>query len=149
AAMTLTAVAVSAVFKDLAWLPPVLVSAGVIVIVGAIFRSVPVLRSSGTAVIAQCVAGLIAVFVVCAEGSLLLGVIPTGASFGMVIDRLSEGTNDRDGTAPPAARTPGFPATLTIALTLLPGLIGGLVSHRRAPKVGGLLLLVLWMIPVY
>src|SRR5699024_11742737 len=39
AAMTLTAVAVSAVFKDLAWLPPVLVSAGVIVIVGAIFRS--------------------------------------------------------------------------------------------------------------
>jgi hypothetical protein len=149
AAMTLTAVAVSAVFKDLAWLPPVLVSAGVIVIVGAIFRSVPVLRSSGTAVIAQCVAGLIAVFVVCAEGSLLLGFIPTGESFGMVIDRLSEGMNDLYGTAPPAASTPGFTAMLTIAFTLITILIDGLVSDLRAPKVGGVLLLVLWMIPVY
>ena len=149
AAMTLTAVAVSAVFKDLAWLPPVLVSAGVIVIVGAIFRSVPVLRSSGTAVIAQCVAGLIAVFVVCAQGSLLLGFIPTGESFGMVIDRLSEGMNDLYGTAPPAASTPGFTAMLTIAFTLITILIDGLVSDLRAPKVGGVLLLVLWMIPVY
>src|SRR5699024_1039754 len=144
AAMTLTAVAVPAVFKDLAWLPPVLVSAGVIVIVGAICRSAPVLRSSGTAVIAQCVAGLIAVFVVCAEGSLLLGFIPTGESFGMVIDRLSEGMNDLYGTAPPAASTPGFTAMLTIAFTLITILIDGLVSDLRAPKVGGVLLLVLW-----
>src|SRR5699024_7645795 len=71
AAMTRTAVAVSAGFKPLAWPPRLLVSAGVIVIVGALFRSGPVLRSSGTAVIAQCVAGLISVSVVCAQGSLL------------------------------------------------------------------------------
>src|SRR5699024_7895604 len=106
-----------------------------------------VLRSSGTAVIAQCVAGLIAVFVVCAEGSLLLGFIPTGETFGMVIDRLSEGMNDLYGTAPPAASTPGFTAMLTIAFTLITILIDGVVSGLSASKVGGVLLLGLWMIP--
>src|SRR5699024_2926645 len=110
AAMVLTAVAVSAVFSDFAWLPPVLVAVGIVVIVGAVFRSIPVLRSSGTAVIAQCVAGLIAVFVVCAQGTLLLGFIPTGGSFGAVIDQLSAGVNDLYATAPPAASTPGFTA---------------------------------------
>nr|WP_253720094.1 DUF3488 and transglutaminase-like domain-containing protein [Brevibacterium renqingii] len=149
AAMTLTAVAISAVFKDLAWLAPVLVAVGLVVLVGAVFRSVPVLRSSGTAVIAQCVASLIAVFVVCAKGSLLLGFIPTGESFGTVIDLLSQGVNDLYATAPPAASTPGFTAMLTIAFTLITILIDGLVSDLRAPKVGGVLLLVLWMIPVY
>lgn len=147
--MALTAVAVSAVFKDFAWLSPVLISVAVVVIVGAVFRTVPVLRSTGTAVIAQCVAGLLAVFVVCAGDSLLLGFIPTGASFGTVIDLLSEGVSDLYATAPPAASTPGFIAMLTIAFTLITILIDGLVSDLRAPKVGGVLLLVLWMIPVY
>lgn len=149
AAMTLTAVAVSAVFKDFAWLAPVLVSVGLVVLVGAVFRSVPVLRSSGTAVIAQCAAGLVAVFVVCAKGTLLLGFIPTGSSFGKVIDQLSAGVSDLYATAPPAASTPGFTAMLTIAFTLITILIDGLVADLRAPKVGGVLLLVLWMIPVY
>ncbi|MGO3023965.1 MAG: transglutaminaseTgpA domain-containing protein, partial [Brevibacterium sp.] len=148
-AMTLTAFAVSAVFRDFAWLPPVLVAVAVVVIVGAVFRTVPTLRSTGTAVIAQCVAGLIAVFVVCAGDSLLLGFIPTGGSFGAVIDLLSEGVSDLYATAPPAATTPGFIAMLTIAFTLITILIDGLVSDLRAPKVGGVLLLVLWMIPVY
>ncbi|WP_152348842.1 transglutaminaseTgpA domain-containing protein [Brevibacterium sp. CFH 10365] len=148
-AMTLTAVAVSAVFKDFAWLPPVLVAVAVVVIIGAVFRTIPVLRSSGTAVIAQCVAGLIAVFVVCAGNSLLLGFIPTGESFGTIVDLLSEGVSDLYATAPPAASTPGFIAMLTIAFTLITILIDGLVSDLRAPKVGGVLLLVLWMIPVY
>lgn len=148
-AMALTAVAVSAVFKDFAWLPPVLVSVAVVVVIGAVFRTVPVLRSTGTAVIAQCVAGLIAVFVVCAGDSLLLGFIPSGQSFGTVIDLLSEGVTDLYETAPPAASTPGFIAMLTIAFTLITILIDGLVSDLRAPKVGGVLLLVLWMIPVY
>ncbi|WP_210602443.1 transglutaminaseTgpA domain-containing protein [Brevibacterium oceani] len=149
AAMVLTAVAISAVFSDFAWLPPVLVASAVIVVVGAVFRSIPALRSSGTAVIAQCVAGLIAVFAICAKGSLILGFIPTGESFGMVIDRLSDGVSDLYATAPPAASTPGFTAMLTIAFTLITILIDGLVSDLRAPKVGGVLLLVLWMIPVY
>jgi transglutaminase-like putative cysteine protease len=149
AAMTLAAVAVSAVFKDFAWLPPVLISSGLVIVVGAVFRSVPALRASGTAVIAQCVAGLIAVFVVCAQGTLVLGFVPTGKSFGMVIDALSAGVNDLYATAPPAASTPGFTAMLTIAFTLITILIDGLVSDLRAPKVGGVLLLVLWLIPVY
>ncbi|WP_166972371.1 transglutaminase family protein [Brevibacterium atlanticum] len=149
AAMVLTAVAISAVFSDFAWLPPVLVAVAVIVVIGAVFRSVPVLRSSGTAVIAQCVAGVITVFAICAKGSLIAGFIPTGESFGMVIDRLSDGVSDLYATAPPAASTPGFTAMLTIAFTLITILIDGLVSDLRAPKVGGVLLLVLWMIPVY
>ncbi|UVI34649.1 DUF3488 and transglutaminase-like domain-containing protein [Brevibacterium spongiae] len=149
AAMVLTAVAVSAVFKDFAWLPPVLASVAIVVIVGAVFRSIAVLRSSGTAVIAQCAAGLIAVFVVCAQGTLLLGFVPTGSSFGKVIDQLSAGVSDLYATAPPAASTPGFTAMLTIAFTLITILIDGLVADLRAPKVGGVLLLVLWMIPVY
>ena len=148
-AMALTAVAVSAVFKDFAWVSPVLVAVAVVVIVGAVFRTVPALRSTGTAVIAQCMAGLIAVFIVCAGDSLLLGFIPTGESFGTVIDLLSEGVSDLYATAPPAASTPGFIAMLTIAFTLITILIDGLVSDLRAPKVGGVLLLVLWMIPVY
>jgi transglutaminase-like putative cysteine protease len=149
AAMTLTAVAISAVFADFDWVPPVLIAAAVIVVVGAVFRSIPVLRSSGTAVIAQCAAGLITVFAICAKGSLILGFIPTGESFGTVIDRLSDGVSDLYATAPPAASTPGFTAMLTIAFTLITILIDGLVSDLRAPKVGGVLLLVLWMIPVY
>lgn len=148
-AMALTAVAVSAVFKDFAWLPPVLAAVAVVVVIGAVFRTIPALRSTGTAVIAQCVAGLIAVFVVCAGDSLLLGFIPTGGSFGTVVDLLSEGVSDLYATAPPAASTPGFIAMLTIAFTLITILIDGLVSDLRAPKVGGVLLLVLWMIPVY
>lgn len=148
-AMALTAVAVSAVFKDFAWVSPVLVAVAVVVIVGAVFRTVPALRSTGTAVIAQCVAGLIAVFIVCAADSLLLGFIPTGESFGTVLNLLSEGVSDLYATAPPAASTPGFIAMLTIAFTLITILIDGLVSDLRAPKVGGVLLLVLWMIPVY
>ena len=135
-AMALTAVAVSAVFKDFAWLSPVLISVAVVVIVGAVFRTVPALRSTGTAVIAQCVAGLITVFVVCAGDSLLLGFIPTGEAFGAVIDLLSEGVSDLYATAPPAASTPGFIAMLTIAFTLITILIDGLVSDLRAPKVG-------------
>ncbi|WP_231939348.1 hypothetical protein [Brevibacterium siliguriense] len=100
AAMALTAVAVSAVFKDFAWLPPVMVSVAVVVIIGAVFRTIPALRSTGTAVIAQCVVGIIAVFVVCAGDSLVLGFIPTGESFGTVIDLLSEGVSDLYATAP-------------------------------------------------
>ncbi|WP_413334709.1 transglutaminaseTgpA domain-containing protein [Brevibacterium sp. GP-SGM9] len=148
-AMVLAAVALSAVFSDFAWLPPVLVSIALIVIVGLIFRSVPVLRASGTAVIAQCVVGVIAVFVLCAPDTLMLGIIPSGSSFTTVIDLLSSGVSDLYATTPPAASTPGFTAMLTIAFTLITILIDGLVSDLKAPKVSGVLLLVLWMIPVF
>src|SRR5699024_10603225 len=100
-------------------------------------------------VIAQCVAGLIAVFVVCAQGALLLGFIPTGESLRMVIDRRSEGVNDLYGTAPPAASTPGLTRQQTSALTLRTIHLHRLGPDRRQPRGGGVLLRVLWMIPVY
>ncbi|TSI13632.1 DUF3488 and transglutaminase-like domain-containing protein [Brevibacterium aurantiacum] len=148
-AMVLAAIGLSAVFSDFAWLPSVLISILLIVLVGAIFRSVPVLRATGAAVIAQCVVGLIAVLVLCAPSTLILGVVPTGSSFTTVIDLLSSGVSDLYATTPPAPSTPGFTTMLTIAFTLITILIDGLVSDLRAPKVSGVLLLVLWMIPVF
>ncbi|AZL06147.1 transglutaminase [Brevibacterium aurantiacum] len=148
-AMVLAAVGLSAVFSDFAWLPPVLISIFLIVIVGAIFRSIPVLRATGAAVIAQCLVGLIAVLVLCAPSTLILGVIPTGSSFTSVIDLLSSGVSDLYATVPPAPSTPGFTTMLTIAFTLITILIDGLVCDLKAPKVSGVLLLVLWMIPVF
>lgn len=148
-AMLLTAVALSAVFSDFAWLPSVTISIFLIVVVGAVFRSVPVLRATGAAVIAQCIVGLITVLVLCAPSTLLLGFIPTGSSFTTVIDLLSSGVSDLYASTPPAASTPGFTGMLTIAFTLITILIDGLVSDLKAPKVSGVLLLVLWMIPVF
>ena len=148
-AMVLAAIGLSAVFSDFAWLPSVLISILLIVVVGAIFRSVPVLRATGAAVIAQCVVGLITVLVLCAPSTLILGFIPTGSSFTTVIDLLSSGVSDLYATTPPAPSTPGFTAMLTIAFTLITILIDGLVSDLKAPKVSGVLLLVLWMIPVF
>ncbi|WP_231441369.1 transglutaminaseTgpA domain-containing protein [Brevibacterium zhoupengii] len=148
-AMVLAAVGLSAVFSDFAWLPSVLISILLIVIVGAIFRSVPVLRATGAAVIAQCLVGLIAVLVLCAPGTLILGIVPTGSSFTSVIDLLSSGVSDLYATVPPAPSTPGFTTMLTIAFTLITILIDGLVCDLKAPKVSGVLLLVLWMIPVF
>ncbi|MDN5910442.1 MAG: DUF3488 and transglutaminase-like domain-containing protein [Brevibacterium sp.] len=148
-AMVLAAIGLSAVFSDFAWLPSVLISILLIVLVGAIFRSVPVLRATGAAVIAQCLVGLIAVLVLCAPTTLILGFVPTGSSFTTVIDLLSSGVSDLYATTPPAPSTPGFTAMLTIAFTLITILIDGLVSDLRAPKVSGVLLLVLWMIPVF
>ncbi|PAK94245.1 transglutaminase [Brevibacterium casei] len=148
-AMVLTAIGLSAVFSDLGWLPPVLVAVALIVAVGAIFRSIAGLRATGTAVIAQCVAGVYAVLILCVPDTMLFGVIPTGDSFVAVIDLLSSGVSDLYASTPPAASTPGFTAMLTIAFTLITILIDGLVSDLRAPKVSGVLLLVLWMIPVF
>lgn len=148
-AMVLAAIGLSAVFSDFAWLPSVLISILLIVVVGAIFRSVPVLRATGAAVIAQCLVGLIAVLVLCAPTTLILGFVPTGSSFTTLIDLLSSGVSDLYATTPPAPSTPGFTAMLTIAFTLITILIDGLVSDLRAPKVSGVLLLVLWMIPVF
>ncbi|MCF2587849.1 transglutaminase family protein [Brevibacterium sp. UCMA 11752] len=148
-AMVLAAIGLSAVFSDFAWLPSVLIAILLIVLVGAIFRSVPVLRATGAAVIAQCIVGLIAILVLCAPSTLILGVVPTGSSFTTVIDLLSSGVSDLYATTPPAPSTPGFTTMLTIAFTLITILIDGLVSDLRAPKVSGVLLLVLWMIPVF
>ncbi|GAA0036058.1 hypothetical protein JCM18882A_14750 [Brevibacterium metallidurans] len=148
-AMVLTAIGLSAVFADFDWLPSVLIAVVLIVAVGAVFRSIGGLRSTGTAVIAQCIVGVIAVLVLCAPQTLLFGVIPTGSSFVAVMDLLSSGVSDLYSSTPPAASTPGFTAMLTIAFTLITILIDGLVSDLRAPKVSGVLLLVLWMIPVF
>ncbi|RBP61920.1 transglutaminase-like putative cysteine protease [Brevibacterium sanguinis] len=149
AAMSLTAVGLSAVFADYDWLPPVLLAVFLVVAVGAVFRGVPALRASGTAVIAQCVVGLLAVLVLCVPSTLALGVVPTGRSFIGVIDLLSTGVSDLYATTPPAPSTPGFTGMLVIAFTLITILIDGLVADLRAPKVSGVLLLVLWMIPVF
>ncbi len=148
-AMSLTAFGLSAVFADLKWLPPVLLAVFLIVAVGALFRGIPVLRASGTAVVAQCVVGLLAVLVLCVPQTLLLGFVLTGSSFVAVIELLSTGVSDLYATTPPAPSTPGFTAMLVIAFTLITILIDGLVADLRAPKVSGVLLLVLWMIPVF
>ncbi|WP_309133027.1 transglutaminaseTgpA domain-containing protein [Brevibacterium sp.] len=148
-AMALTAVGLSAVFADVNWLPPVLVSVFLIVAVGALFRGIPALRASGTAVVAQCVVGVLTVLVLCVPQTLLFGFIPTGRSFVGGIDLLSTGVSDLYATTPPAPSTPGFTAMLVIAFTLITILIDGLVADLRAPKVSGVLLLVLWMIPVF
>lgn len=147
-AMLLAATSMSAVFTDTAWLVQVIVMVAIVVLTGVLFRAVPALRASGLTVIAQFVVAVLAAVYLCVPGTLAAGVLPTGSSFGALFGELATGIDDIYRTTAPAESTPGFRTILTVGFGLITMLIDGLVSDIRAPKVAGILLLLVYIIPV-
>lgn len=147
-AMTLAAVSMTAVFTDTVWLVQVLAMTAVVLLTGAVFRAVPALRATGMTVIAQFVVAALAAVYLCVPETLTAGVVPSGSSFGQLFAQLSSGIDDIYSTTAPAQSTPGFRTILTVGFGLITMLIDGLVSDIRAPKVAGILLLLVYIIPV-
>ena len=148
-AVALTALSVSAVFRDMQWLPQMLLSVGVILLSGAIFRSLPHVGASGLAVLVEFIVGVWVVMVVCVPGSMLLDVIPTFDSAASLFDLMGRGINDIYSTTAPVASTSGLVALLTVGLSLLAMLIDGLVSDLHLPKPAAVLVIATYLIPVF
>ncbi|GAB3060549.1 transglutaminase TgpA family protein [Sediminivirga luteola] len=146
--LVLAAFALQAAFADLRWMPPVLGAALLVLAVGAVFRAVPALRRTGLAVVAQTIAGVLGVAALASPATAIGGVLPTPASFPGVLDALNSGIDDLYATQAPAASTSGLTALIMALFALVAVLIDGLVSDLHAPKPAGLLLLVIYFIPV-
>lgn len=146
-AMVLATLSVSAVFADWTWWTPTLVMILLIVGSGALLRAVPVIRATGSAVLVQCVLAVVAALYLCVPSAMPIGV-PSPAAFGELFSTLGNGVNDIYATTAPAQSTPGFTAILVVGIGLITILVDGLVSDLRSPKVGGILLLLIWVIPV-
>jgi transglutaminase-like putative cysteine protease len=147
-AMLLTAVSLTAVFSDTAWFVEVMVMVTLVLVTGALFRSIPALRASGMTVAAQLVVAVLAAVYLCVPHTLAGGVLPTGASLVELFAQLATGIDDIYRTTAPAPSTPGFRAILTAGFGLITMLIDGLVTDIRAPKVAGILLLLVYIVPV-
>ncbi|GAA4285263.1 DUF3488 and transglutaminase-like domain-containing protein [Brevibacterium daeguense] len=147
-AMLLTAVSLTAVFSDTEWFVQVIVMITLVVVTGALFRSVPVLRASGMTVAAQFVVAALAAVYLGVPHTLAGGVLPTGASFTELFAQLANGIDDIYQTTAPAPSTPGFRTILTAGFGLITMLVDGLVTDIRAPKVAGILLLLVYIVPV-
>lgn len=147
-AMALTALSLTAVFADTTWLFQVLAMVTIVLVTGLLFRAVPALRATGMTVIAQFLVAVLAAVYLCVPETLAAGVIPTGSSFSQLLSQLATGIDDIYQTTAPAASTPGFRTILTVGFGLITMLIDGLVTDLRAPKVAGILLLLVYIIPV-
>lgn len=148
AAMLLAAVAVSAVFSDWLWFAHVAAIVLAVTVSGALLRSIPLVRHTGSAVLGQIVVALVAAAGLAAQETAIAGFIPTPASPGEVAGLLAQGIDDVYTTTPPAESTPGFRAILIVGFGLITILVDGLVEDLRAPKVAGILLLLVYIIPV-
>ena len=146
-AMVLAAVSVSAVFADWTWFTPTVVMVLLVVVSGALLRAVPAIRATGSAVLGQCLVGVIGALYLCVPSAMPFG-LPTPAAFGELFSLLGQGVDDIYSTIAPAPSTPGFTAILVVGIGLITILIDGLVSDLRAPKMSGILLLLIWVIPV-
>ncbi len=148
AAMVLAACSVSAIFSDWAWFPPTLVMIVLVVGSGALLRAIPVIRATGSAVLGQCVLAVVAALYLCVPSAMPFGV-PSPGAFAELFSTLGSGIDDIYATTAPAPSTPGFTAILVVGIGLITILIDGLVADLRAPKIGGILLLLIWIIPVF
>jgi hypothetical protein len=147
AAMLLAALSLSAVFADWSWLVPTAVMIVVIAVAGALLRSVSAIRATGSAVLVQfLLAGVLSLYLA-VPAAMPFGV-PTPAAVMELFGQLGQGVDDIYATTAPAPSTPGFTAILVVGFGLITILVDGLVSDLRAPKVGGILLLLVWIIPV-
>lgn len=147
-AMMLASYSVSAIFADWAWLAPTLIMIVLVVGSGALLRAIPVVRATGSAVLVQCVLAVIAALYLCVPSAMPFGV-PSPGAFAELFSALGSGIDDIYATTAPAPSTPGFTAILVVGIGLITILIDGLVADLRAPKIGGILLLLIWIIPVF
>ncbi|WP_051297578.1 transglutaminaseTgpA domain-containing protein [Brevibacterium album] len=146
-AMLLAALSLSSVFADWRWFPPTAAMIAVLALAGALLRSVPAMRATGSTVLVQFVlAGVLALYLT-VSSAMPFGV-PTPGAVAELFALLGAGVDDIYSTTAPAASTPGFTAILVVGIGLITILVDGLVSDLRAPKVSGILLLLLWVIPV-
>lgn len=147
-AVLLTAVSSSAIFTQMTWLAPLAVVVAVIVLAGALFRSLPRWGGSGFAVLVQFIIGAWAVLIVTVPNALVLGFLPTPGAFADLFALMGQGIQDIYSTTAPTPPTGGLSALLAVGFALLTMLIDGLVSDLRVPKVAGVLLLAAYLIPV-
>lgn len=149
ASMSLLAVAMSSVFIDFNWLPPVLIIVLVVALSGALLRMSSRIQASGLTVLLQLVIGLITVLILCVPHTLAFGILPTPASMLELFAQLGTGIDDMYKVIAPADSTPGFTTILIVGFGLITMLIDGLVSDLHVPKVAGVLLLLVYCIPVF
>lgn len=149
ASMSLLAVAMSSVFIDFNWLPPVLIIVLVVALSGALLRMSSRIQASGLTVLLQLVIGLITVLILCVPHTLAFGILPTPGSMLELFAQLGSGIDDMYKVIAPADSTPGFTTILIVGFGLITMLIDGLVSDLHVPKVAGVLLLLVYCIPVF
>ncbi|MFB9778018.1 transglutaminaseTgpA domain-containing protein [Brevibacterium otitidis] len=147
--MSLLAVAMSSIFSDVQWLPPVLFTVVVVALSGALLRLSARIQASGLTVLLQLVIGIITVLILCVPETLAFGIVPTPDSVLQMFSQLSSGIDDMYKVIPPAESTRGFTTILVVGFGLITMLIDGLVQDLNVPKIAGVLLLLVYCIPVF
>ncbi|MDQ4039501.1 MAG: DUF3488 and transglutaminase-like domain-containing protein [Actinomycetota bacterium] len=145
AATLLTGAALLPVFVNRGWVPSVLTMVVAVTLTGIGVRALS--RFAALAPVAQLLAAFVVMNLIFAEHT-TLGVIPTPSSTRDLSSILGEGLLDLQGQAAPALLLNGLVALTTLAVGLLTILVEFLVIRMRRPALGGLALLVVYLVPV-
>ncbi len=145
AATLLTSAALLPVYVNLGWLPSVAVMVAVITGTGIGVRAIP--RLAGLAPVAQLLAGFVVLTLFFADG-LTFGVLPTPGSSRDLGSVLGEGLLDLQAQAAPALMLDGLVAMTALSIGLTAILVEFLVIRVRRAALGGLVLLVVYLVPV-
>lgn len=145
AATLLTSAALLPVFVNRGWLPSVLTMVVLVTLTGIGVRAVP--RISPLAPVAQLLVAFVVMNLIFAQHT-TLGVIPTPGSTRDLWSTLGEGMLDLQGQAAPALLLNGLVALTTLAVGLLTILLEFLVIRMHRPALGGLALLIIYLVPV-
>ncbi len=145
AATLLTSAALLPVYANLGWLPSVALMVAVVTGTGIGVRAIP--RMAGLAPVAQFLAGFVVLTLFFADG-LTLGVLPTPGSTRDLGSVLGEGLLDLQVQAAPALMLDGLVAITALAIGLTAILVEFLVIRVRRAALGGLVLLIVYLVPV-
>ncbi len=145
AATLLTSAALVPVYVNLGWLPSAAVMVAVITGTGIGVRAVT--RVAVLAPVAQLLAGFVVLTLFFADG-LTVGVLPTPGSTRDLGSVLGDGLLDLQAQAAPALMLDGLVAITTLAIGLTAILVEFLVIRVRRAALGGLVLLVVYLVPV-
>lgn len=144
-AVLLTSAALLPVFVNTGWFPSVATIVMVVTVTGIGLRSVTWLAPFTP--LAQLVTGFVVLNLFFAQ-DLAFGVLPTLDSTHSLRTVLGEGLLDLQGQAAPALLLDGLVALTTLAIGLLVILVEFLVIRLRRAALGGLALLVVYLVPV-
>jgi len=145
AATLLTAAALLPVFVNRGWVPSVLAMVVVVTATGIGIRALP--RFAALAPVGQLLAAFVVMNLIFAEHT-TLGMIPTPSSIRDLGSTLGDGLLDLQGQAAPALLLNGLVALTTLAVGLLAILVEFLVIRLKRAALGGLALLVIYLVPV-
>jgi len=145
AATLLTSAALLPVFVNRGWLPSVVAIVATVTVTGIGVRALP--RGAGLAPLAQLLAAFIMMNLIFAQ-HLTLGVIPTPGSARDLSAVLGEGLLDLQSQAAPALLLDGLVALTTLAIGFMAILVEFLAIRLRRAALGGLALLVIYLVPV-